>query len=318
MSTSRDARIDSLRVVAMIGVIIFHLGEMWWGESLFFPKTVEQFLSNFRSTGWNLLWLLALIGDHGVPIFLFISSYSISKYVSEINFKWLAIRLKKVLIPYWIALLGGSVMIWLSWILAPVFLDRLVIGDLTWASLIASLFLLQNWSPNWFNAPNPALWFVSILVQSYFLIFLCKFLLSKFRLNKWIWLIGLIFLQMTWSLIFLGWWDGTFMIRYYSALNFVSVIGIGYWWGKHEFQVKPRWGLLAVVLGVICRLMFMRTFLVSEVLIGWGWWIIWLSVSSQFDVLKMAKVGKNWSYIIYLWHLPIIYLVVSMWYRMSR
>ena len=318
MEIRRDFRIDSLRFAAMIGVIVFHLGEMWWSKYYFFPGSIAEFVSNWRSVGWNPLWIVALAGDQGVPIFLFISSYAISKYVKKDDWMWWFKRMKQVMMPYWLALLGGSVMMWLAWLWAPGFLNRLVIQEFGWDKVLWSALLLQNWKSEWFNTPNPALWFVPILIQGYLLLAIFKLIEKRKSFNKYGSLLVIFMIQIVISLLCLLVSDDRRMMLYYSGLNYISVIGLGYWWGKYEKDWKLDVGIILVIVGWYLRLVFMRYFVATEALIALGWWLIWVNVSNNWNLERLALWGKKYSYWVYLWHLPVLYLLVSLGWKLIR
>ena len=112
--------------------------------------------------------------------------------------------------------------------------------------------------------------------------------------------------------------DDRRMMLYYSGLNYISVIGLGYWWGKYEKDWKLDVGIILVIVGWYLRLVFMRYFVATEALIALGWWLIWVNVSNNWNLERLALWGKKYSYWVYLWHLPVLYLLVSLGWKLIR
>lgn len=151
-----------------------------------------------------------------------------------------------------------------------------------------------------------------MLVQSYVLIWFGQSLFKRLNISKKKSLWFLVVFQMVISILAISLGDQAMMIIYYSCLNYVGVIGIGYWWGKYEKEIKTEYGVVAVCFGWLIRIIGGRYWLISEALIGWGWWVVWSEVSGKIRIDKIAEYGRRFSYLVYLWHLPILYLAVSL------
>ncbi len=315
MEERREAVYDVMRAIAMTGVIGFHMGEIVWGEAVFFPKSWGGLWRGWGVVGWSPWYIFSLIGDHAVPLFLFLSGFLLMKKETAFSLKWLWVRMKKLLVPFWLAVLGGSVIVAWVWSWDSAIIERGVAGDFSWDKVIWAALLVQNWSAYTFNSPVPAWWFMGILVQLYLWYGGLKYLID--RLGKKDFFKVIIVVQLVWNLIAI--WLSTdsrlLYLVYYNGLSYIALFGLGMWAAKYKVN-WGYWGWVMVAVGWGLRLGGGRWLMISEALIGWGWFMglskvigsgeqVWPGITEQ-----MARVGRRWSYHIYLWHQPVLWLGV--------
>lgn len=325
MRIVRDLRVDMVRSLAMIMVIGFHVGVLWWGERLMYPRSWSELWLRWSSVDFNGWYLVAVMGDQAVPCFVFVSGYLLAMKREKLGLSWLQSRVWKVLVPYWIALLLGSVLVSMAWKLAPVVLDRTVAGEFSWDRVLWAFLLIQNFYSYTFNSPLPALWFVPMLVQLYLFVPLLLGWLE--RLDPWDFLKRVLRIQLVWNVIALGFWAFGIEVLwgYFSGLGYLSVLAVGMWFERVERkEVRLRsllvWGLVIWLLGWSLRFFGNRLFMMAEALIGMGWFVVlrivavgWLRCWKRGGVW-LAGVGRSWSYWIYLVHQPVLYLGFALAY----
>lgn len=320
----RDVSVDALRVVGMLLVIWFHIGELWWGAERFFPMSVEDFMRFWESTRWSPWYVLQLLGDHAVPLFLFISGFGLGTYLPQANLNWYRSRLGKILIPFWISVLLLSPIMWWVGREYPEIIRMSVTQQFSVSRMLSSALLLQNWSRETFNAPVAAWWFVPLIVQLYFVYPFLRLVLLRLTKKQYIKVLlvggGLWNLMVMWLLWTIpGWY-----FLWFSGMSYVMVFGLGLWWAYYR-MAWPWWAGLGLLLaGWVLRIVSGEMLFVSEMLIGWGWfvWLYGWFKSREREhpaaVQTLGVIGKRWSYWVYLWHQPLLFLVVSILYLIFR
>jgi peptidoglycan/LPS O-acetylase OafA/YrhL len=187
--------IDTLRGVAILWVVLFHL----WGDLEYFPSVPRVYYEQLwfqieeRTGVWptftSLTDLLLRKGFQGVPLFMMISglSLTIAAYRAGDGLRWPAFflaRFRKLLVPYWfgVALTYGVILL-IAWRQAAlqdssfsgqfahgVTISERTILDIDPGVVFASFALLPRlFRGEWFFAPQLALWFVGLLAQYYVL-----------------------------------------------------------------------------------------------------------------------------------------------------
>lgn len=316
MEVRREVKYDVMRLLAMMGVIIFHIGEIIWGEQLFFPRSLSQLVMNWEKVNWSPWYVLALMGDMAVPVFLFLSGYLLVLKNQEFSGKWLGGRLKKLLVPFWWAVIGGSLITAWIWHSDPEIIRRGVAGDFGWDKIIWAALLMQNWSAYTFNAPVPAWWFMGILVQLYVLYGILKYLLDRCSKKNYLKLV--IGGQLVWNLValVLAGNERWLYVVYYNGLSYGAVFGLGMWMARYKVKIKASWGVVMVLGGWLIRLVGGRWIMLSEAILAWGWFGMLDKVISRAEVFNdkivnwLGEIGRKWSYNIYLWHQPVLWLIV--------
>jgi peptidoglycan/LPS O-acetylase OafA/YrhL len=202
-SNSRLPSIDILRGLAILWVVLFHL----WGDLEFFPGAPSDYYSSFIDrVGGGSLWsaftaftdLLFRLGFQGVPLFMMISgaSLTVSAYRAGDGVSWPRFfrhRFQKLMIPYWAGvLLTYGVIAAIAWRQASigdvsfsdaftggVTISRYSVVNVDWGVAYASFALVPRlMRPEWFFAPQLALWFVGLIAQ-YYLLFPLLFVLMR-------------------------------------------------------------------------------------------------------------------------------------------
>ena len=195
---SRDPRIDLLRIFAAFWVILFHWWAALYGYQSVFPESLSQFANKAAQLPFGPLYGISVLGDNAVPLFIIISAYLLSKQ-DKAGWGWLPNRLKKILFPYWTALLLSLPFLALAWQLNPMLMKLAKVKPLTLESVIAAFLLLQNTLKETFLAPVQAWWFIPILLQLYLLYTPLRWLQKQLSVMVFLGLSA--FLQLCWNIL---------------------------------------------------------------------------------------------------------------------
>ena len=313
---SRDQRIDILRILAASWVVLFHWWAAVWGYPSVFPQSLSQFLKNISQFPFGPFYTLSVLGDNAVPLFIAIAAYCLAKK-QRVGWGWIPDRLRKILFPYWVAILISFPLLALAWKLNPSLMKLAEVRPLTLEGIIAAALLLQNSFKATFLAPIQAWWFVPILVHLY----LIYPLLSRLRSNRsaFRFLTITILLQLAWNGLIISRVLATneipLLLRF-SGPSYLALFAVGMILA--EAKRRPSWltGAIFWFGGILLRFATNRLFLFSETLIGTGLLLIGLPLAEALirrtPILaeKLSILGKKRSYLVYLLHQPIIYVLL--------
>lgn len=202
--SSRIASLDMLRGFAIMWVILFHL----WGDVKIGPRMPRVYQADFRDhllngeLGGALtsgIDVFCRLGYLGVPLFMMFSGLSLYLSASRPGARSSALdfyrkRLRKVLVPYWVAL----VVFWLGAIVAAAlqvywnghsFMYQYHHGvsiavfdtiDVTWQKALLHVTMVPRlFGDVWLNTPPAGVWFVVLIVQYYLLFPVLRPLLDR-------------------------------------------------------------------------------------------------------------------------------------------
>ena len=202
-SSGRLPSIDILRGLAIVWVVLFHL----WGDIEFFPGAPSDYYTSFTNelsggSAWPAFTaftdLLVRLGFQGVPLFMMISgvSLTVSAYrAGDVSWtRFFRHRFQKLMIPYWVGvILTYGVIGAIAWRQASiggvafgdaftggVTISRYSIVNVDGGVVYASFALVPRlMRPEWFFAPQLALWFVGLIAQYYLLFPLLFFVMRR-------------------------------------------------------------------------------------------------------------------------------------------
>lgn len=202
-SSGRLPSIDILRGLAIVWVVLFHL----WGDIEFFPGAPSDYYTSFTNevsggSAWSaftaLTDLLFRLGFQGVPLFMMISgvSLTVSAYrAGDVTWtRFFRHRFQKLMIPYWAGvILTYGVIGAIAWRQASI--GDVAFGDAFTGGVTISRYSIVNvdggvayasfalvprlMRPEWFFAPQLALWFVGLIAQYYLLFPLLFFVMRR-------------------------------------------------------------------------------------------------------------------------------------------
>lgn len=330
LSPMRIPELDGIRFLAMTCVIGFHLGEIIWSKLLMLPHNWQELWRNWMMAGRSPVFLIIIFGDHGVPVFILLSGMGL-QLTGVTDWRiWIKKRITKIIIPFWIALLGGSPLIWLAWRWAPEVVGRTMIREFSWIKVIISGLFLQNWSYYTWNSPASAWWFLPIILQLYIMYPFLRWAMKKLLTVKFLIIISIV--QTIWNLSLLRLMSVTNKFWFYgwfSGLSYIALFGLGMVIGEmiknQNLRVRNmsgiRWlmpGVLIWLGGLELRMISGRLMMFSEVFIGLGGWLTGLVIIRQLTYIIpkptsiVIGIGRLYSYSIYLWHQPLLIFIWSL------
>jgi len=313
---NRDQRIDILRIFAAFWIILFHWWATVWGYPSVFPDTLSQFLYHASQLPLGLFYTISVLGDNAVPLFIIISAYCLTKK-GIAGWSWLPKRLKKIIIPYWIALIGTIPLLILGWHFNPSLMQQADVKPLNFTTIVSAALLIQNNSPETFLAPVQAWWFIPILVQLYLLYPLLRLLQKTLKIVGFLFTTAL--LQCLWNALTIVELQHTQALPLglrYSGPSYLLLYAIGMVLAQQ--QRLPSWsaGMILWIGGIIMRFSTIRLIFFSETLIGTGLLLVGFPLvttlinRTPYLAKKLATLGERYSYPIFLWHQPLIYLLL--------
>lgn len=316
----REIPVDAMRLVGMLLVIWFHIGELQWGAARFFPVSLEEMMRSWEKLDWSYVYISQLLGDHAVPLFMFIAGYGLGLTLPIGTEEWWGKRLGKILWPFWLSAIFLAPLTWYAWQTFPEMMRDTVAQPVTIWRWLASMALLQNWSRATFNSPVAAWWFVPLIIQLYFVYpSLRKLLLSVSKKNfiKILLIAGGIWNLLTFLL--LAHWPNWYFL-WFSGFNYVMVLGWGLWWAHYRMQLPGMVGIGLWFIGWMLRLLSGELLFFGEVLIGWGWFVMLYGLFKPYEETSLIRMfswlGRKFSYLVYLWHQPILYWLCGwLWWR---
>ena len=309
--TKRIIWIDQMRLVGAVMVIMFHLGVVLWGDDMF-PTQLPHLVRAWQQHG--NVYLLLVVGDQAVPLFILISGLVLELATGQQTYSVIR-RLRRLLLPYWWAVVIGS--LWLAWLWRwdSAFVSQFVDRPVQWHDVVWGLLALQNWSRDSFRVLLPAWWFIPLIVQLALIYPVLHYV--KHRLSGKQFLLAVVVFQLIWNLaVVLGlfvWPEIWFF--YHSGLSYLGVMGIGMWLADRvsaaDFVPDWRWlgsGLLMIAWGWWWIVGFAGWLFWGRMLTGIGWfcvlaWLLWrLNQVPGVWLDRWSHWGRQYSYQIYLWH----------------
>ena len=298
ISKKESRAISMVRVIGTVMIFLLHLSFLW-------DNTVVNVFSQFLGVG--------------VPVFFIISGYVLSiKGFSGSYFSWLKKRLDRLLPSYYIVLL-------------LLLISKMIIGkDIRWDSFINNVFLFQGFNENYFSGAAH-LWFMTHIVLCYLLFPLILRLRDIYKKNQALFTLSLC------SFYFIG----LFLLSIYSRAILCTVFAsvcsfsLGVILLKTFLILRKYWLCLVIIFGIGLRLVT-KIYLEEQVLyerffapisiqfIAIGLTGILFIIGSSTLVQKISLFWKSLlfidkiSYEIYLIHVPIIYIISSIWSDIPR
>ncbi len=310
----RIEEIDILRIGAAFGVILFHWWQIIWGDLSAFPSSTTEFLSKTLSLPTGPFYALSILGDNAVPLFLVISVYCLSKK-KRTNRTWIIPRLTKVLKPYWISVLMSLPILLLLFWINPTLMEYAGVKTPSIRNTISGLFLLQNTTKETILTPYPALWFIPIIIHLYLLFPILTWLQKRITSMQFLLITGFTqLLQNLWILFLVEKNQELPLWLRFSGLSYIFLFATAMRLADSKF---PKWwiGLIIWMFGLMLRFDSNRLIIFSEAMIGIGLFSMGYELARTITAkhrrfsISLSTLGKDYSYLIYLWHQPILLLI---------
>lgn len=298
--------LDAIKAIAIILVVGFHyFGQLTgWHMNL----TNSQWLFGyFQDFTWSKL--LHFVESYGyVGVNLFVIASGLGLYLSHLNrgvvFNFLAFCKKRIwrLMPG--AIIGTIFVFFFKWIL----LDNLALREF-WVNFSPYLGGLNLFSDSWFFPPiNGETWFLGLMVQLYLMFPALLYLRKKIGLNGMLAICMII--TFGFRLGYYYWFHDAWSTSSYGfGLARLADFGFGMYLAEKitkKEEISSAW-----ILGIVFALgyFFSITYFASDFLFGAGVFVLLWKIFLNSESSGILKNISKQSYLIFLIHHPLIWLL---------